>query len=679
MANVKSRLKSSPEKKTGTRGRPKKQKVISVAPKVNMPCKDTGPEAMIVTKKKESPKVLTVDEKVSIFLQNGKKLKQNFVKPLPGVKDGKIDKSQLGIVKEQLVSKSGKLKATNRDHLRLMDKLLMSELMITEVNSKRKKLNSTSSYISIESDKFKGNDTPSKSEKDNTSPKKKKSHPSSSSDQSIDNNNTGGISDQNKSESESSPGSSPKKEKQKKGKQNTKPKKAKKITNISKKLHDDSSKKISKLKQVTLSNGVVLRLSLYQCDYCQKTFTNKSSLRRHIYMHMDIKPYGCMHCSKRFRQRCNLQVHQTRRHVDKYPQKFMCNQCDKPFLLKENLLLHLTSHVKNENSFRCVVCDKRFSHHLLLVQHEKQHLVSGRFQCSICSMSYDCRSRLSLHVKSHLNIKEFVCQYCGKEFLRPNSMRRHVEICHGGQTIQCPICRKRLKGHLTEHLRTHDNKRPHECPDCGQRFTQSTQLTVHRRSHTGARPYPCRICRRPFTHSNAMMLHHRRHTGEKPFSCPMCPMAFSQLPHMKAHMMKIHGKAMTYKCERCRQFFKLKSELEEHEKACAPPPSPPDAAAMPLPRMRFLLALLLTMIASKDKLKCLGFNKRLIDDLLDDSLKAMGQTPCVDQSLSTVERLKTNIQLLLNGTVPEDQMAKFRQENKSTEELLVLLTDEKKK
>lgn len=74
-----------------------------------------------------------------------------------------------------------------------------------------------------------------------------------------------------------------------------------------------------------------------------------------------------------------------------------------------------------------------------------------------------------------------------------------------------------------------------------------------------------------------------------------------------------------------------------------------------------------------------GFNKRLIDDLLDDSLKAMGQTPCVDQSLSTVERLKTNIQLLLNGTVPEDQMAKFRQENKSTEELLVLLTDEKKK
>ncbi|GBP33033.1 Zinc finger protein 41 [Eumeta japonica] len=303
-------------------------------------------------------------------------------------------------------------------------------------------------------------------------------------------------------------------------------------------------------------------------------------------------------------------------------------------------------------------------------------------------MNYDSRSQLSLHVKSHLNIKDFVCQYCGKEFLRPNSIRRHVEICHGGHRIQCPICFKKLKGHLSEHMRTHENSKPHECLECGQRFTQSTQLNVHRRSHTGARPYPCRICKKPFSHSNALMLHIRRHTGEKPFLCAMCPMSFSQLPHMKAHMSKIHGKNDPYKCQKCNRFFKLKIHLEEHAKACCvkddqsaskDQETPEIDSAMSLSRMRFLLALLLTMIASKEKLKYLGFNKRLIDDLLVESLEAMGQHPCKDQSISPLRRLKTNIQMLLNRTVPKDQMKKFKDENISTEELLEILTGEKKK
>lgn len=74
-----------------------------------------------------------------------------------------------------------------------------------------------------------------------------------------------------------------------------------------------------------------------------------------------------------------------------------------------------------------------------------------------------------------------------------------------------------------------------------------------------------------------------------------------------------------------------------------------------------------------------GFNKRLIDDLLEESLEAMGEKPCKDDNVSPIKRLKTNIQLLLNETVPKNQMEKFRKENKTTEELLELLTDEKKK
>lgn len=73
-----------------------------------------------------------------------------------------------------------------------------------------------------------------------------------------------------------------------------------------------------------------------------------------------------------------------------------------------------------------------------------------------------------------------------------------------------------------------------------------------------------------------------------------------------------------------------------------------------------------------------GFNKRLVDDLLVESLEAMGHKPCKDESLAPLKRLKTNIQTLLNGTVPKEKMAKFQKENKSTEDILELLTNEKK-
>ncbi|XP_049874561.1 zinc finger protein 678-like isoform X2 [Pectinophora gossypiella] len=452
----------------------------------------------------------------------------------------------------------------------------------------------------------------------------------------------------------------------------------------------------SKTKHVTLSNGIVLTLSLVECDHCHKTYNNKASLSRHIIKHMDLKPNKCKFCPRKFRYRSTLKNHIKRRHATGNALEFhVCHICDRTFQLLDNLELHLATHIKAESNLKCMYCEKKFSYRLLLLQHEKTHLDTGRFKCYTCEMTYDSRAQLSKHIKVHTKVKDYICQYCGKEFMKLNSIKRHVRICHGGHRVQCPICGKDLKGHLAEHMRVHEQNRPHMCPDCGQRFTQSTQLKVHRRSHTGDRPYICRICNRPFGHSNALMLHIRRHTGEKPFPCAMCPLTFSQLPHMKAHMSKIHGKDSAYKCQKCGQFFKLKNELEKHAKVCivgAKKIASDEIVATveevgvevefesttTLSKMRFQLALLLNMIASKEKLKYLGFNKRLIDDLLVESLEAMGREPCNDLTLSPLKRLKKNIESLLEATIPKHQMDKFKSENKTTEELLTLLTDEKK-
>ena len=45
------------------------------------------------------------------------------------------------------------------------------------------------------------------------------------------------------------------------------------------------------------------------CPICQKGFSVKSSLKRHMMLHTGEMPYECLSCGKRFRQRSNLTRH----------------------------------------------------------------------------------------------------------------------------------------------------------------------------------------------------------------------------------------------------------------------------------------------------------------------------------------------------------------------------------
>ncbi|KAL0822754.1 hypothetical protein ABMA28_004763 [Loxostege sticticalis] len=582
---------------------------------------------------KKNLKLMTSEDKVQY--SKGVKVKPKS-KPLT---KGKVNKQVTVNKKINLLSKSGRIIKKCKKKLRLVNNILKSELLISDTEKKTLNFGKNKSLI---------------------------------------NNNVIGISDHNQTGNKSD--SDNHRLKIQKNKQI--------ITKVRKGL------KSNNLSRPVDLHSLVNVESVFECDYCSKTFSTKKLIERHIYGHLNLKPFKCQHCSKKFRYDVNMQVHIMRLHSDESLEEYMCHICEKVFLFKETLNSHLTNHVRKANFFKCVLCEKKYSESSQLTRHEKTHLQNGRYQCPMCDMNYGLRNHFEAHLKGHSKIKDYICQFCGKEFLRLNSMHRHVQVCHGGHRIQCPICKKKLKGHLTEHMRTHDKKRPHECPKCKQRFTQSTQLNVHMRSHTGDRPYPCRICGRRFSHSNALMLHIRRHTGEKPFPCAMCPLTFSQLPHMKAHMRNIHGKENAYKCTKCAQFFKLKVDLERHVKMCTVGDKKLSfeekiqssvqyeevevESVMSLSRMRYLLALLLTMIATKDKLKYLGFNKRLIDDLLMESLEAMDLKPCKDESLSEFKRLKVNIEMFLDGTVPGEQMEKLKEDNKTTEEILELLTDEKK-
>ena len=71
--------------------------------------------------------------------------------------------------------------------------------------------------------------------------------------------------------------------------------------------------------------------SRFQCDKCDKTFSQKQQMQKHISaVHEKQKPFKCDQCDKTFSQKENMETH--RDQVHRQLKKFECDKCDRSFL-----------------------------------------------------------------------------------------------------------------------------------------------------------------------------------------------------------------------------------------------------------------------------------------------------------------------------------------------------------
>ncbi|RWS06341.1 Transcriptional repressor scratch 1-like protein [Dinothrombium tinctorium] len=133
----------------------------------------------------------------------------------------------------------------------------------------------------------------------------------------------------------------------------------------------------------------------------------------------------------------------------------------------------------------------------------------------------------------------------------------------------CPDCGKRYStsSNLARHRQTHrsvTDKKARKCPHCDKVYVSMPAYSMHVRTHSQG--CQCPYCGKCFSRPWLLQGHIRTHTGEKPFKCPICAKAFADKSNLRAHI-QTHSTTKPYSCQRCGKAFALKSYLYKHEES----------------------------------------------------------------------------------------------------------------
>jgi len=145
----------------------------------------------------------------------------------------------------------------------------------------------------------------------------------------------------------------------------------------------------------------------FECDFCNKLFTCKSSIIKHRRIHTGERPFTCSVCSKAFTSKENLTRH-IKIHTGEKPHK--CDVCSKSFARKENLIVHERIHT-GEKPYQCEVCNKSFVNKGNLMSHSRTHTGEKPFICEVCKKAYTWQTDLISHRKTHTKNKDNLTQY----------------------------------------------------------------------------------------------------------------------------------------------------------------------------------------------------------------------------------------------------------------------------
>ena len=307
--------------------------------------------------------------------------------------------------------------------------------------------------------------------------------------------------------------------------------------------------------------------SLYQCSQCDQTFTRKNTRERHEQqVHHMGQPTKCSYCDATFsRLDCFSQDrHQCQEKISAIGGTYghQCDICEKVFTRKDSLQKHL-SQVHSGKRYSCTMCPVSFAQSYKL----KKHLEKHQGYTSTLPKNQDKKDESPDSSSTDTSGSKEGIEHLKERKTRSRKRRqlKKERLKSSATSVVCNICNKKFskQANADRHvLDVHTELKGFRCTECPTNFSRKEKLERHMLEvHKEKREFFCKQCPKIFARAEKLERHISEvHKKSKPFSCPAtnCTEKFSRRKNMERHLTTGEH-TMSMDCKYCHQEISVRS------------------------------------------------------------------------------------------------------------------------
>jgi len=167
-----------------------------------------------------------------------------------------------------------------------------------------------------------------------------------------------------------------------------------------------------------------------QCPICNKEFTKKVFLTRHIRRHA-TSAQACHICGQMVKE---LQVHIKQRHTEKDKLRYFCEFCGKGFKGYSSHAFHIAGHT-GERKYTCKQCGRNYRTSSEQHKCERAHQGLFKYNCDKCTYRTHQKNKYVRHLRIHTKSAPYRCPICEHRAARKDYLQKHIMKTHSDLTL----------------------------------------------------------------------------------------------------------------------------------------------------------------------------------------------------------------------------------------------------